>query len=111
MKIYNVGSDELGNWDLKDVEAQEDQFEWFVYDYQNGGYDGSGEAVALGKDGKLHCKNLGHCSCYGPMDGWPYSTEVVAVEDFFKTKDNVLDYDCKDAIKAKVAELLGLSLP
>ncbi len=108
MKIYNVGVDELNEWDFKDVNAQADQFEWVVYEYTNYGYEGSGEAVGLGKDGKLHCKNLGHCSCYGPMDGWPHDVEVMTIEQFFKIKENVLDYDVKDAIKAKAAELLGL---
>ena len=103
MEIYNVGSDVP-----YDLPNDDEGFVWLVYYYESGYYDGSGEAVALAKDGKLHCFNLGHCSCYGPMDSWPVTTDIQTVEEFFRAKDNILDFDVMDGVKLKVAELLGL---
>jgi len=37
------------------------------YWYQTGSYDGQGGMV-LRKDGKWYFHDLGHCSCYGPME-------------------------------------------
>ncbi len=103
MKIYNVGPDELGEYELEQI--TEDQFEWFVYWYENGGYDGSGSAVALGKDGFLYTAGLGHCSCYGPMESWP--DVKIAVEEFLRPKENVHDYWVMDEVNKKVRALLA----
>ncbi len=103
MRIYNVGTDELSDWDFNEV--KEEKYKWIVYWYENGGYDGSGEAVAMDQDGLLHCKNLGHCSCYGPMDSWETGCATMTVEEFLKDKDSIMDYDCKDEIKKQVRRL------
>jgi hypothetical protein len=39
-----------------------------VYWYQSGSYDGSGTAVIVDEDNNYHEIDLGHCSCYGPLD-------------------------------------------
>lgn len=105
MKIYNVGPDEM--WD-SDMPGEDNQkFEWLVYSYENGSYEGSGEAVALCKeDGLLYVKNLGHCSCYGPMDGGMEAGAKVTIAYFLSQKDNIHSYDAMDEIKEKVRELL-----
>jgi hypothetical protein len=104
MRIYNVGTDELSDWDFNEV--SQDKYKWIVYWYENGGYDGNGEAVALGKDDdKLYCKNLGHCSCYGPMDSWETGCTMMSVDEFLKDKDDIFEYDCKEEIKKKVRRL------
>lgn len=106
MKIYNVGKVELCEYDFSEIKDQI-KYEWMVYWYDQDGYDGSGEAVALGKDGVLYCKNLGHCSCYGPMESWETGCSQLTVEEFFRDKDSIFDYDCKEAIKKEVRSLLG----
>ena len=103
MKVYQVGPD--CPYDLPD---QDERYEWLVYYYEDWGYDGSGEAVALTKDGYLQHYDLGHCSCYGPFDAWGNSSGQTTVEEYFRESDNIHDPDYKDEVKIKVAELLGL---
>ena len=106
MELYNVGVDEPYDLNYR----IEDCFVWVVYDYEDGCYDGNGTAVGLNKDdGMLYVKNLGHCSCYGPMEGGMLSGDKYTVEQFLAHKDNVLHYDAGDNIKTKVAELTNLS--
>lgn len=101
MQIYQVGPD--APYDL----VEDDRFEWCVYWYEDGGYDGSGEAVALCKeDGLLYVKNLGHCSCYGPMDGGLDSGDKITRENFLSEKDDIISYDARKEIKEKVRELI-----
>lgn len=102
--IYQVGPDTV----YEEAEIRQDErYEWFVYWYENGGYDGSGEAVALCKeDGLLHTWNLGHCSCYGPLDGWATGGEKVTIYEYTREKDDIMTPDAMDCLKKKVAELL-----
>ena len=67
IKVYHLvlpnSSDELGEYDLGEVR----HFDWIAYTYESGSYDGSGHAIL--KDGdKYYHHDLGHCSCYGPME-------------------------------------------
>lgn len=107
MQVYQVGPDVP--YDLPEAD---DRFEWIVHYYEDGGYDGSGDAVGLNKeDGLLYVKNLSHCSCYGPFDGGMDSGDKHTVESFLGDKDDIFSYDAKDGIKAKVKELLGWKAP
>lgn len=109
MKIYLVGSGDTP-YDLPGEDNQ--QFEWVVVDYHDDGYEGWGEAAALCKeDGLLYVKNLGHCSCYGPLDGGLEAGDKYTVEKFLGDKDDILTYDAGNAVKAKVAELLSCQAP
>jgi len=104
MKIYQVGPDTP--YDLPGEDNQ--RFEWLVYWYEDGGYDGSGEAVAFCKDeGMLYVRNLEHCSCYGPLDGGMESGVKYPVEKFLEEKDDIFTYDARKEIKEKVSELLA----
>lgn len=103
MLKFSVGPDELHEYDWQDIRNQEN-YQWVVYWYENGGYDGSGEMVALGNDGTLYYRNLGHCSCYGPCDG---DLRKTTVEEFFKDKDDIWQKDWNQKIKDKVKELIG----
>lgn len=102
MKLYCVGPDEA-----YDEPGQDDRYEWLVYWYEEGDYCGDGEAVALGKDGKLYTYGLGHCSCYGPFDDWGTFDETVEVEKFLGQKESIHESDWEDAVKDKVRELLN----
>lgn len=100
MKIYNIGPDELSKWDIGQIDIELD---WIVVFYENYGYEGSGEAVGY-RDGKLYVKNLGHCSCYGPVeDGFG----EFSVEDFREALDSIHSYIDTPGVEEKVLELLG----
>jgi len=104
MKVYQVGPDSA----YDEPQGIDGQYVWLVYWYEEGSYEGNGEAVALGKDGKLYGYDLGHCSCYGPFDDYGSNREDVALADLLEVKDNIHDQDWHEAIKTKVKELLGV---
>ena len=59
-------SDHFNEYEMKEVNNL--KFDVFVYDYRDGGYDGSGFAVwKNGEDYYYH--EISHCSCYGATDG------------------------------------------
>lgn len=104
--MYNVGPDELSDWEFEEMDAK--GFKFVVYWYENGGYDGSGEAVGLCmEDNLIYVKNLSHCSCYGPMDGGMKAGDSMSVEEFLSHKEEVLAYDARKEIKDKVRELVS----
>ena len=64
MEKYKVGQSELHQYDFDELPLG---YEWIVYDYEREPYEGGGYLVAkLGIE--LFVYNLGHCSCYGPLD-------------------------------------------
>ena len=81
MKFYKVrGCDSLGDYDIERVKKQLPEIEWFVYNYRDFGYDGSG--MALWKKGEQYGYTyMGHCSCNGPLedlDSIYYSWEEIS---------------------------------
>lgn len=105
MNVFSVGPDDLDDYELKAV-REDGRFEWFIYWYESGSWEGSGYALAYNKeDGLLHHKSLSHCSCYGPMEDWASCGEVT-VDEFLNGTESVFDYDCRDEIKIKAIELL-----
>lgn len=106
MKIYQVGPDVPYGLPEEEVFDECDQFEWVVFWYEDGVYDGFGEAVALSKDGLLYIKDLGHCSCYGPMDGGLESGVATTVEKFLERRDDIHSF-ARTEIEEKVSELLS----
>lgn len=67
MKIYNVGKDILDEDDLKYLD--EKVYEYLIYNYKTGYWEGDGAAVLKDNNGKFMLIDLGHCSCYGPLEG------------------------------------------
>lgn len=67
-------SDQALDDDYELDRARKDGIDAIVYFYGNGGYEGSGEAL-LRKDGGWAHEDLGHCSCYGPLDSIPTKFE------------------------------------
>jgi hypothetical protein len=108
MEIYNVGVDELDQYDFERFDAE--KYEWLVYAYKSGSYDGDGEVVALRKsDGLLVYGDLAHCSCFGPLDqDWENARTCTAQEYVTMESDYHFDDIPCDEIKAKVRELMGL---
>ncbi len=113
-ELYQVGPDKLSDYDLKDLEYEE--LEWFVFWYEEGSYEGTGLGAGLTKDGKIRYENLGHCSCYGPMENFPGAPEV-SVEEFLtfaeydtavkrrRREEKDYDYEQWQKVVEKVKEL------
>lgn len=105
MRIFNVGPCDLSQeYDLREV--KEDDYQWIVYWYEYESYEGQGEAVALRKDGTIVVKDLGHCSCYGPMDEWETGCSSFSKNEFLAKRESVHDYYNREEVMAKVLELL-----
>ena len=103
MKVFELCDEVLvySEWDAKAI--HECEYEWFVSWYESDPYDGRGEAVGY-KDGVLYFYDLGHCSCYGPLDSGP---ESVSVEVYLKS-NSVHDTDTQyKEVREKVMELLS----
>ena len=66
MQIYNAGRDSLSKYDLEYLDKE--AYEYLIYNYEVGYYGGSGAAVLKDNDGKFILIDLGHCSCYGPLE-------------------------------------------
>lgn len=102
MNIYCL-KEELGKYDLEDIIKK--NLDWLVYHYERGDYEGSGYAVSS-KDGVLREHNLGHCSCYGPVEQWG-ETEVPP-EYFLEFDESIFSAarSGEDEVKMKVREIL-----
>lgn len=99
---YSVGKDELCGRDFSYItDNDKTDIEWIVYHYTSDWYEGSGEAIVK-KDNKYYYYDLGHCSCYGPLEGSP--TEH-SLQEILSDKDNVHDFDVCQEIKDKIREL------
>lgn len=99
--LYQLGPEEIG--DLDSDRHWRCKYQWVIYWYESGCYEGSGNAISW--DGTtLRHHDLGHCSCYGPEDGLN-DGDVVTVEDL--TSESVLDQYREDLVE-KALELLGV---
>lgn len=72
-----------------------------VYHYVDGDYDGWGELIALNNENLLEVFDLGHCSCYGPLDNAAY--ETVTVQEYLSKNENTTISE-KQAIVAYIKE-------
>ena len=68
-ETYELFTDE---YDMKEIVADFGLPDAVFYWYVSGSYEGSGALLAI-KDGKWFDKELGHCSCYGPLDSFAKS--------------------------------------
>lgn len=93
--------------DASDLPELDDSVVWFAYAYTAEPYEGYGEAVWLTKDGNLHFRNLGHCSCYGPFDGFAFDEDPVSVDQFLANLDQINSYIENQELEEKVRELLS----
>ena len=108
MKIYNVGREELDEYDLEYLDKE--VYEYLIYNYHYEEYEGSGAAVLKDKNGKFMFIELGHCSCYGPIEERNPKC-IYSRDEMVK----LLDKRCKDtygdgyakAVAEKLKELEG----
>jgi hypothetical protein len=106
-KIYKVrGCDPLSTWDLKSLKRRP-EVEIFVYNYQHGGYDGSG--FALWKEGKkFGYTYLGHCSCYGPLEENDLTSILYTWTEIKRiVKANDWDREYAEPVLARMKEVLS----
>lgn len=75
--------DEPSFYDLQ----RTDEINILVSKYEEGEYDGSGEALLLRDNNVVEYYRLGHCSCYGPFDGGP--DETYTLEEFLEKNKTV----------------------
>lgn len=98
MQVFNVGPEEI-------CIPIGDPYDWLVYWYQSGSYEGDGVA-AYKKDGKFGWANLGHCSCYGPEEQLGLAEmDIVSLIQDLTTNNGDYDHDRMAPVKAKVIEL------
>ena len=76
-KNYKVGPDEFSSWDL---ETLPDDYEWMIYYYEYESYDGHGTCVVKINDEQYMVLNLGHCSCFGPLDDQANDKEIISAK-------------------------------
>ena len=62
---FTCHTGELSKYDMKNF--TENNIKWAVYYYVNWGYEGQGQ-ILMRKNKKWYLHDLGHCSCYGPLD-------------------------------------------
>lgn len=82
MKLYNYGKfpderdyryyaiEEFNNCELEQLNELNIQKAW--YWYGEGDYEGTGYILML-KDNKYYVHDMGHCSCYGPLEDINFS--------------------------------------
>ena len=100
MLAYNVGPDQLEEYDLQRL----GQYDYVVYSYECGFYDGSGQAVGIDiSKQEAHIFDLSHCSCYGPTDGNRLHSSM-PLSDF--VGEHVLSHEVYEAIFEKILVLL-----
>jgi hypothetical protein len=102
IKLYQVGKHAFDGFDLRFLDKQ---ILWIVYDYENGSYEGSGTAIAFFKDGTLKVGDLGHCSCFGPLEH-PSWKDILLI-DLMKAPTNALDEIAPASVVSKVLEIVG----
>ena len=110
MKIYNVGRNSLDEYDLKYLDKE--AYEYLIYNYEVGDYEGDGAAVLKDKNGKFVLMDLGHCSCFGPLEERNPKC-VYSLDEILK----LLDKRCQDKydgeyikdVAKKLKELEGLN--
>ena len=109
MKIYNVGRDSLGEYDLEYLDKE--AYEYLIYNYEVGCYDGSGAAVLKDNNGKFMLIDLGHCSCYGPLEECSPKC-IYSLDEITKLLDkrcqDVYDGEYVKDVAKKLKELEGL---
>ena len=94
MRIYNVGHEELDEYDLEYLDKK--AYEYLIYNYHYECYEGEGAAVLKDNNGKFILIDLGHCSCYGPLEERSPKC-IYSLDEIIK----LLDKRCKDEYDSK----------
>jgi hypothetical protein len=88
-KIYRDGMcstpENFADYEINELKKSNVTHIW--YWYTTGSYEGAGRAVILLKNGKWKLLNLGHCSCYGPLEHMYTAIEHNSPKDFKMTDE------------------------
>ncbi len=79
-------------------EAIGKDFEWAVYRYGTGSYEGDGNMIHK-KNGKYYMSVLSHCSCYGPLENIS-AFAYASIEEITKVSSEGLNAELEDIVKA-----------
>lgn len=120
MKIYNVERKEAYDPDTEPSEIDDDDlqyldkkdYEYIICSYAHDMWSGEGAAVLKARNGKFMFIELGHCSCYGPLEERNPKC-IYSLEEITK----LLDKRCQDEddgeyikdIAEKLKEVEGLA--
>ena len=99
MKIYNVERKEAYDPDTESSEIDDDDleyldkkdYEYIICSYAQDMWSGEGAAVLKDRNGKFMFIELGHCSCYGPLEERNPKC-IYSLDEITK----LLDKRCKD---------------
>lgn len=99
MKIYNVERKEAYDPDTEPSKIDDDDlqyldkkdYEYIICSYAQDMWSGEGAAVLKDRNGKFMFIELGHCSCYGPLEERNPKC-IYSLEEIIK----LLDKHCKD---------------
>lgn len=80
--------DNIDNEILGAIKERDEEFQYVVYRYEHGNYDGNGELICKTKDGKFFEEDLGHCSCYSATDDWKKVKLYNSLEELTKDTSN-----------------------
>lgn len=98
---HNYSPDELAQYEIDRIAAIPGA-DLFAYWYEQGSYEGSGNAI-LKCEGKYHLFSLGHCSCHGPTE---YINENTVATGGYETLDQLLSA-CSAEYRAKEIQCLA----
>lgn len=70
-----------------------------IYWYENWGYEGRGQALAL-KDGKWYLHSLSHCSCNDPVSGFRFNSGEDTPEAWLKRSSEDLQKEITGIVTA-----------
>jgi hypothetical protein len=100
-----AGSGEFDSWDLEQIGKDLDA-DIVVYYYVYGSYEGSGFAAFVYKD-KYGYTDLGHCSCYGPVDDLRGVKACYTLEEVEKIAEKNYSEEHGPAVVERLKELIN----
>lgn len=113
MQIHKLGPSECP------ITTHRDDFDWCIYwyNYVEDEYYGEGTSITYcSKENQLYVRDLGHCSCFGPMDndfieanvGIEFAEKITPEEYLSKppNQKEVFTESCEILLYNKVKELL-----
>lgn len=68
----------FGEREARELKALGISEAWYWYGYY--GYEGVGQMLIL-KDGKYYLHDMGHCSCYGPIENISFTDPFSSLEE------------------------------
>ena len=92
--------EELADYDFEELKDTAVEEAW--YWYACGGYEGAGYII-MREGSSFFLHDMGHCSCYGPLDG---ATDALRVP--YETLD-ALEAACTDDLESELAPLLKMA--